>query len=1602
MNFRKCLGRRGLAFLLTLTMCAGIPRFPAYAEEPDSTNEIQIFLDAVNAIEIPEEDLLLEENASLAQTFGEAVSRASEMYENLSEEKKELEEVNIAYMELNNMAAVLSGGIETMEVYGIGGISVRPDYDPNGCVPGISKFGGSVTKNIGENGFYKRRAVHNFFCPTCGWFFGQSSAKEYANIQWEQDNDGVISDVSFQAGALEGYPCLEMDFTGARAGTTLVTMQYDVNFHTRWNSGYAACPSCGTMTSVQQYDDNWYHYEDQFYVTVVEPNAEVNFSGNEHWVFVPSNAKADEVAEIEIIALDENEDLLPLSYGNPIYVLDPNGVNGEYANITSSYGNWDTESMYHYSADVKIKGLKATSEDKPVSVYVKYTIPEKWRYDSWYGDWYVAEWKWCIDKINVIVYDPGIISLPAGTSERYEYGRYIGNPDICAYDREAYSTNTNILALTTESDYYEVKISEDAADGSIATTKLFYSYYNTDSEGYSTHNITCWVDIKNFVVDESSGNKPTTTPVTIVKEFNGIAESQIPNNFSLTYKITGCNTCGEKTGTLEKADGRLTNTDGIPRILWDVDLPVAVHGNMTHTISFTETNANVADYQNTMSGQTVTLEQLETPDGAPAGAKPVITVVNTYTLNPNVYELRYDMNGGTGGPAVQAVTDAAESHTFQVAGDGAIPTNGDKVFKGWSETLNGSVDYVYTVTDGKGTFTPAEVTLQKPAPSKVLYAAWGEKEPETTQVQVIKKFEGIDVDEIPENFKLSYTVNDEESVLTKENADSGSGTTTLKWKISIPKGTRLSFEEENADVDGKTLAVAVKGALAESVTVGGEKVTPLSAAGYSPDSDTAGAGDEIRNLLSGDAERGFVSGSASTTVTVIPSITITNSYTDNTTIDPGPVNPPVEPIGNLTITKKVNGNGTTSESAPEAAEKKDDATYIGEYTVIVTNKANVTLGAIRVVDEMASNLKLEEVTGVKIGNKTVAQENIQLEEADNKLTWTIEGVELEPDEQLTIMYTASMPAGENALRNTVRAKAKQAVQQEEQAMFKARAISDDDFGDDWGFDSGDADAWIKPGTGSGGGENPAPGEDDHKVVYTVRWIDKADNHQIKAETRGPVKIGTEVSVLDTDKIIEGYTFDEDNEGNRLKATLEKSDTVLILYFAKNSAPDSRTVTVTWLKGYEDETPIIKQITIEKDGDYSGEYPEDPEREGWKFIGWGDPKEDEDGNIAITARWEEAGDDDPDKPVDPEAKEAAYTVDWYDAETGEKIQKQSIRRGKTDETVSVTGSDKTVKGYTYKSNDSRNVESAVLEERGTSLCLYFIKDEEPEKPDKKLRYRIIYYRNHSGEDETVLWRETKEVVASSSDAERDRILTIIDDEPSREGYSFDSWGAARDDEMSSGYTSGMAAPWQEARKADEETYELRLYAYWLSDEPANPDTPGPEEPGTDNPGQGRPDNPDSDQPGSDNPNPGTPDDPNPGTPDDSNPGTPDNPNPGIPDDSNPDTPDNPIPDNPDTEDPKPPTSTSGGSNGGSGGSGGSRRTGDSDNGPGTAQINEEEVPLAALPESAADLLAQIDDDDVPLAGLPKTGQERSAAKMMLFLSGAVLAVYASLFRKEEEE
>jgi len=61
-----------------------------------------------------------------------------------------------------------------------------------------------------------------------------------------------------------------------------------------------------------------------------------------------------------------------------------------------------------------------------------------------------------------------------------------------------------------------------------------------------------------------------------------------------------------------------------------------------------------------------------------------------------------------------------------------------------------------------------------------------------------------------------------------------------------------------------------------------------------------------------------------------------------------------------------------------------------------------------------------------------------------------------------------------------------------------------------------------------------------------------------------------------------------------------------------------------------------------------------------------------------------------------------------------------------------------------------------------------------------------------------------------------------------------------------------------------------------------------------------------------------------------------------------------------------------------------------------------VPLANLPgEGSVDLIT-VDDGNVPLANLPKTGDRQNAAgKMMVALSGFMLALYAALNKKKKE-
>ena len=55
--------------------------------------------------------------------------------------------------------------------------------------------------------------------------------------------------------------------------------------------------------------------------------------------------------------------------------------------------------------------------------------------------------------------------------------------------------------------------------------------------------------------------------------------------------------------------------------------------------------------------------------------------------------------------------------------------------------------------------------------------------------------------------------------------------------------------------------------------------------------------------------------------------------------------------------------------------------------------------------------------------------------------------------------------------------------------------------------------------------------------------------------------------------------------------------------------------------------------------------------------------------------------------------------------------------------------------------------------------------------------------------------------------------------------------------------------------------------------------------------------------------------------------------------------------------------------------------------GETEINDEDVPLAELPE---DDLTEIEDSDVPLADVPKTGDNSQVWEVLALISGAGLA------------
>lgn len=97
------------------------------------------------------------------------------------------------------------------------------------------------------------------------------------------------------------------------------------------------------------------------------------------------------------------------------------------------------------------------------------------------------------------------------------------------------------------------------------------------------------------------------------------------------------------------------------------------------------------------------------------------------------------------------------------------------------------------------------------------------------------------------------------------------------------------------------------------------------------------------------------------------------------------------------------------------------------------------------------------------------------------------------------------------------------------------------------------------------------------------------------------------------------------------------------------------------------------------------------------------------------------------------------------------------------------------------------------------------------------------------------------------------------------------------------------------------------------------------------------------------------------------------------------------------------SSGGGPSGGGGPSTGSTSAKPETGGPGAlTTINQDEVPLAIMPDLTSADLTVIDDGEVPFAALPKTGQSSVKGTLTMMMSGILLALVAINKKRKEED
>ncbi len=252
------------------------PAEPVIPVEPEVTEELETPIEPETlVVEVPDEvkafleavSNIPEINGDNLEEAGNLINAAIDAYERLIDAGlTDFEGVEAAYAQTESAFLAVtkawgqdSATFETKPIPGTGfegttghGVTIDPSGNSSdgyiGSNGNLTNNGGTITKKVGDDGFFLRLPTNTIVGQSCGHVVAQYTPDNYAviNANLENENGNVSVEltgysVAEKFDSKNPYPCMQTNFQAVRPGITTVEIEYYVNYHVQHESGYCSC-----------------------------------------------------------------------------------------------------------------------------------------------------------------------------------------------------------------------------------------------------------------------------------------------------------------------------------------------------------------------------------------------------------------------------------------------------------------------------------------------------------------------------------------------------------------------------------------------------------------------------------------------------------------------------------------------------------------------------------------------------------------------------------------------------------------------------------------------------------------------------------------------------------------------------------------------------------------------------------------------------------------------------------------------------------------------------------------------------------------------------------------------------------------------------------------------------------------------------------------------------------------------------------------------------------------------------------------------------------------------------------------------------------------